>query len=82
MGPGLRGTPRPLQGRLGTGTDGRYLVRQVGVLEYAGGDRAVAVALAARTGDGSFAAGTTGLTTLARWAAEHIDPDGARPARC
>lgn len=79
---GSAGRPARFKGGWGPGTDGRYLVRQVGVLEYAGGDRAVAVALAARTGDGSFAAGTTGLTTLARWAAEHIDPDGARPARC
>ena len=33
LGPRLRRRARPLEGRLGPGTDGRYLVRQMGVIE-------------------------------------------------
>jgi hypothetical protein len=68
------------KGGWGPGTDGRYLVRQVGVVEQDGG--AIAVALAAIPSDGQFASGTATATRLAQWVVEHADWANARPVAC
>lgn len=68
------------KGGWGPGIDGRYLVRQLGVLEHAGG--AVAVAIAAIPPDGSFGTGTAALTQVARWVVDNVDWSAAAPGRC
>lgn len=52
------------KGGWGPGIDGRYLDRQTGAIELADGSR-VAVAIAARAGDGTFESGQTAATQLA-----------------
>jgi hypothetical protein len=68
------------KGGWGPGIDGRYLVRQLGVLEHAGG--AVAVAIAAIPPDGNFATGTAALTQIAQWVVDNVDWSAATPGRC
>jgi len=68
------------KGGWGPGTDGRYLVRQMGVVEFDG--KEVVVTLATVAPDGQFASGTQALTKLAGWVAENVDTRGATPARC
>jgi hypothetical protein len=65
---GSSGVPARWKGGWGPGTDGRYLVRQMGVLEVAGGE--AVVALAALPDDGSFETGQSMATTVAQWAAQ------------
>jgi hypothetical protein len=62
------------KGGWGPGVDGRYLVRQMGVVEY-GGDQVV-IAIAARPADGQFVSGQTLATQLAQRVIElrqHLD---------
>jgi hypothetical protein len=66
---GSAGLPARWKGGWGPGIDGRYLVRQMGVLELGGGKKTV-VALAALADDGSFEAGQSMATSLAQWAAD------------
>lgn len=68
------------KGGWGPGTDGRYLVRQMGVLERDGG--AVAVAIAALPPDGQLATGTAALTQIAQWVADNVDWHVAAPRSC
>ncbi len=56
------------KGGWGPDTDGRFLVRQMGLLPTAGGKRKVVVALAVRPADGSFERGAWQLGRLAAWA--------------
>jgi hypothetical protein len=70
---GSIGLPVRFKGGWGPGVDGRYLVRQVGVIELDGGSRAVSVALAARAVDGSFESGTRALSRLAGWVSDHLN---------
>jgi hypothetical protein len=65
---GSTGLPARWKGGWGPGTDGRYLVRQMGVLEGEGGE--TVIALAALPDDGSFETGQSMATSIARWAAE------------
>lgn len=58
-----------LKGGWGPGTDGRYLVRQMGVIDTAAGP--LVVTLAAIPADGTFASGTAMLNELADWAASN-----------
>ncbi len=74
---GSAGLPARWKGGWGPGTDGRYLVRQMGVLEVGGGE--AVVALAALPDDGSFETGQTMATALAQFAAEKA-PSFAGPA--
>lgn len=67
------------KGGWGPGTDGRYLVRQMGLVTVEG--RRYAVALAARAADGSFAGGIAALDTLAAWLPELL-ADRAAPITC
>jgi hypothetical protein len=60
------------KGGWGPGTDGRYLVRQVGILNHQG--QPFAIAIATIPDDGSFSSGQALLSQLAEWAAENIRP--------
>ena len=56
------------KGGWGPDPDGRFLVRQMGLLPTAGGKRKVVVALAVRPANGSFERGAWQLGRLAAWA--------------
>jgi hypothetical protein len=58
-------SPARLKGGWGPGTDGRYLVRQMGVLDLPQGQLVVAVA--ALPSDGSLSSGTAMLDRVASW---------------
>lgn len=58
------------KGGWGPGPDGRYLVRQLGLVHRGG--QAYPVALAVRAEDGSFASGTAALDVLAGWWSEAL----------
>jgi len=74
---GSAGLPARWKGGWGPGIDGRYLVRQMGVLEVSGGE--AVVALAVLPDDGSFETGQTMATAVAQFAAEKT-PAFAGPA--
>jgi hypothetical protein len=61
---GSLGLPARWKGGWGPGVDGRYLVRQMGVVEY-GGNQLV-IAIAARPADGQYLSGQTLATQLAQ----------------
>jgi hypothetical protein len=65
---GSAGMPARWKGGWGPGIDGRYLVRQMGVLEVGGGE--TVIALAALPNDGTFETGQSMATSIAQWAAE------------
>jgi hypothetical protein len=69
---GSTGVAARFKGGWGPGTDGRYLVRQIGVLATSEGP--LVVTLAALPADGSFASGAAMLDRLADWAAERGAP--------
>lgn len=71
--------PARFKGGWGPDTSGRYLVRQMGLLELPNG-RSVAVAAATVTPDGQFDSGARNLTRIARWLAQHLNSE-AVPAR-
>jgi hypothetical protein len=66
---GSAGAPARWKGGWGPGTDGRYLVRQMGILEV-GGEELV-VTLAAIPSDGTYESGQRIATQLARWLREN-----------
>ena len=66
---GSIGPSARLKGGWGPSTDGRYLVRQMGVIDTAAGP--LVVTLAAVSQDGTFASGTAMLNELADWAVSH-----------
>jgi hypothetical protein len=59
-----------IKGGWGPAEDGKYLVRQMGVITTPNGAQ-TAVAIAAEPDSGSFGDGTEVLTTLANWLKEH-----------
>jgi hypothetical protein len=80
---GATGMNARFKGGWGPDPDGRYLVRQMGLLRYAPGRRRqVTVTIAARAADGSFPSATRMVTAVARWTAARVDPRAARRARC
>lgn len=74
---GSAGLPARWKGGWGPGTDGRYLVRQMGILSTSGGE--TIVTLAALPDDGSFETGQSMATAVAQFAAE-MAPAFAGPA--
>jgi hypothetical protein len=78
---GSAGRATRFKGGWGPDDAGRYLVRQMGVLEPSRG-RSIAVTVAAIPADGSFDTGTRSLTRIARWAVRHADGQAADPPRC
>jgi hypothetical protein len=77
---GSAGLPARWKGGWGPGTDGRYLTRQMGVMEV-GGQEAV-VALAALPDDGSFETGQSMATSLAQFLAEQAPRFAGSPGGC
>ncbi len=77
---GSIGLPARWKGGWGPGTDGRYLVRQMGVLEVGGGE--AVVTLAALPDDGSFATGQSMVTAVAQFASERASDFAGPPAGC
>jgi hypothetical protein len=69
---GSAGVPARWKGGWGPDPDGRYLVRQMGLLEI-GGEQAV-VTLAVRPADGRFESGQAIATELAQWLATRPRP--------
>ncbi|MDW5594026.1 hypothetical protein VSS74_06755 [Conexibacter stalactiti] len=72
---GSIGSSSQLKGGWGPGSvpgqDGGYLDRQMGVVTVDG--KPLAVAIAAQPADGSHETGTSELTQLANWVAEHVN---------
>jgi hypothetical protein len=73
---GLGGADSPaFKGGWGPDRDGRYLVRQVGLLKHQG--QTFVVAIAAIPDDGAFASGQRLLTQLGDWALRNLRPGGS-----
>jgi hypothetical protein len=77
---GAAGFPARWKGGWGPGTDGRYLVRQIGVMDVNG--REIVVAMAAIPDDGTFATGQSMLSNVARWTAAHLADRISAPTGC
>jgi hypothetical protein len=77
---GSAGLPARWKGGWGPGVDGRYLVRQMGILDV--GDEEAVVTLAALPADGQFATGESMATTVAQWLAQRAPRYAAAPGGC
>jgi len=66
---GQAGANQRFKGGWGPDESGRYLVRQLGLIDVDGGT--VAVAIASKPSDGSLESGSAQLTQLAQWVAAH-----------
>jgi hypothetical protein len=77
---GAVGFPAQWKGGWGPGLDGRYLVRQMGLLE-AGGKKLV-LSMAAVAEDGTFESAQAMLTEIAAWAAQKGIYEVGGPAGC
>lgn len=80
FGLGAAGFPAKWKGGWGPGIDGKYLVRQMGVIEVNG--KAIVVAMAAIPDDGLFETGRSMLGNIARWTAAHLADRIPAPADC
>ncbi len=80
FGLGAVGFPAKWKGGWGPGTDGRYLVRQMGVMEVGG--KQVVVAMAAVPDDGTFESGMSMLSEIARAAASRLTDLISAPSGC
>jgi hypothetical protein len=77
---GSAGLPARWKGGWGPGTDGRYLVRQMGILYV--GDREAVVTLAAIPSDGQFESAQAMATRIAEWLAERAPRVATTPRGC
>jgi len=77
---GSAGLPARWKGGWGPGVDGRYLVRQMGILYV--GDHEAVVTLAAIPTDGQFESGEAMATRLAEWLAGRAERVAAAPSGC
>ncbi|MFN8149550.1 MAG: hypothetical protein U0R24_00285 [Solirubrobacterales bacterium] len=71
---GSAGVPALWKGGWGPGTDGAYLVRQMGQIEVGGSKYAIAIAAIAD--DGAFESGQNAATQVASWLADHAAEAG------
>jgi hypothetical protein len=78
---GSLGAETKFKGGWGPGPDGRYLVRQIGIVKLANG-RSLAASIATMPADGSFHTGTAGLTQIANWLINHVEPSTVPAATC
>jgi hypothetical protein len=78
---GSSGLTARFKGGWGPDTSGRYLVRQMGLLQLPNG-RPLAVSLATIASDGAFESGARNLTRLARWLASHVNRSALPPPGC
>lgn len=70
-----------VKGGWGPGSDGRYLVRQMGLVRLSNGNL-LAASLASLPADGSFGSGSANLTAIAQWLVKHVHASGVAPAAC
>lgn len=77
---GSAGVPARWKGGWGPGTDGRYLVRQMGVFDIGG--RRLVLSIAARASDGQFASGQALASEVAGWVADRADRLPAAAPAC
>jgi hypothetical protein len=77
---GSSGLPARWKGGWGPGTDGRYLVRQMGILEVGRGE--AVVTLAGLPDDGSFETGQSMATSLAQFLAKQAPKYAGTPSGC
>jgi hypothetical protein len=77
---GSAGLPARWKGGWGPGVDGRYLVRQMGILYV--GDREAAVTLAAIPSNGQFETAEEMATNIAQWLAKRARTVAARSRGC
>ncbi len=80
FGLGAAGFPARWKGGWGPGTDGKYLVRQIGVMDVDG--REMVVSLAAIPDDGSFESGRQMASQIAHWAATKLGGEIGPPSSC
>ena len=66
---GLAGPSARIKGGWGPGTDGAYLVRQMGLFDTPQGE--LVAAIAAMPSDGTFESGTALVTRVAQWLVDH-----------
>jgi hypothetical protein len=78
---GSSGLPARFKGGWGPDVSGRYLVRQLGLLELPNG-RPVAITIATIASDGQFTTGTRNLTRLIRWLMTHLNRAAVPVRRC
>jgi hypothetical protein len=78
---GSVGRTAKLKGGWGPYRSGRYLVRQMAVVELSKG-RAIAVTAATIPANGGFDKGRRTLTRIARWLVAHADGRAAHPRTC
>lgn len=67
------------KGGWGPGTDGKYLVRQMGQVTV--GDEKLAISYAVIPGDGAFESGQSDADEVAQWLVDHA-PAGQLPGDC
>jgi beta-lactamase class A len=77
---GSIGLPARWKGGWGPGTDGRYLVRQMGIIQRRG--QPIAIAIAARAADGQFLSGQTLASQLAQRVVQASLPDQPSVRSC
>jgi hypothetical protein len=77
---GSIGWPARWKGGWGPGTDGRYLVRQMGIIQRRG--QPIAIAIAARAADGQFFSGQTLASHLAQRVVQSSLPDQPSVRSC
>jgi hypothetical protein len=78
---GTLGADTEFKGGWGPEPDGRYLVRQMGIVRLTGG-RSLAASMATTPADGTFETGTANLTEIARWLIAHVDPRSLSSSGC
>jgi hypothetical protein len=69
------------KGGWGPDPDGRYLVRQMGIVRLSNG-RFLAASIATMPADGGFATGTANLSQIAQWLMAHVDSSRLSRVRC
>jgi len=80
FGIGAVGVPAKWKGGWGPGTDGKYLVRQMGVMTVDGKD--MVVNLAAIADDGTFESARSMATDMATWASQNLSDDILNSVPC
>jgi hypothetical protein len=78
---GTLGADTQFKGGWGPEPDGRYLVRQMGIVRLTGGRR-LAASMATMPADGTFETGTASLTEIAQWLIAHVDAKSVSPSGC
>jgi hypothetical protein len=69
------------KGGWGPDPEGRYLVRQMGIVRLANGS-SLAASIATMAADGSFETGTADLTHIAQWLLRHVNASRVPAANC